>query len=249
MVIRIVLEREKDSNLEFLFFANERHEIDLGIALLGRLADHLERVEVEQVLGVEHVHEQVHVLGKGHAEHVLHLDVALALGIERLLVELLALDGLLRLVELLEGLGQTLVDVREHLLTDGRELVDELLVGVACAVLVAPVHDPVLVAARKALLEALEELAALELRHVAVRAQVFQTLLVQRLLGRHGLLLERVEHAVRSRHALQHHKQQHNCQCFRWQSHTTFVAHHSLAHITRFPSSFRFVSLCFLHVC
>ncbi len=121
---------------------------------------------------VQDLNKEVLVLGECLAEETLHVLVALTLGLERVLAQLLASEWPLRLVQLLEVIRQALVHMLEELLALFAESGEEFVVSVAAAVLVAPVHDPVLLATRESLLEALEELAALHVGDVSRGQQV-----------------------------------------------------------------------------
>jgi hypothetical protein len=91
---------------------------------------------------IEHFNKQLLVVRESLAEQLLHFAIAFALYIERFLHQLFTSNGSFRLVKLLKVFGQAFINVVQHLLAFFGEFVGEILVGVASAVFVAPVHDP-----------------------------------------------------------------------------------------------------------
>jgi hypothetical protein len=99
------------------------------------------------------------VLFERVAKRLLYAGIAGRLCLEGVMPQPLASDVRL-IVELFELRRQTFVDALEHFFAFGREFGNELGVGIAEAILVAPVEYPVFGPTGKALLEALEKLTA-----------------------------------------------------------------------------------------
>jgi hypothetical protein len=127
----------------------------------------------------------------------LYFGIAVALGLKRIAVHFLALQLTLRFVKLLEMIGQTFVDEGEQLFAHVGEFVDEGLVRITSTILVAPVDDPIAASARKALFEALEELAAFHQSRISV-VQNCQTAFVHWFAGFDAFVGQIVENGVHS---------------------------------------------------